>query len=314
MRLFSLALSVLVALPLTASFAQTSVENDKALDEFEILTEQMRNYQEAYDRGEVLTPLKVQQYDTDAKEVKPEEAFEDYKSAVTDRYYGYQLFFLVNKSVSNKSSKERDMKTLQPQTMYIFARKGDEIQLRGVLPVSTGKEPQPGKSDTHEGYMRIQSAQEKYTSRKYGEAMPFSLWFESEYGTAIHQTLQTRCDQLIGRRASAGCIRLCPGDAEKIFRVVTSPEYPRSSAIVLLDKKTGVPVPRGIAKSLSGTPKNAGYLAPKVIRGFPVMVRIIDGNTPEKVQEMQEILQNPSQGFQRYFKPIGAQVLQRLSI
>lgn len=311
MKLFSLALSVLVALPLASAFAQQ--QTDEALDEFEVLTQQMREYQDAYERGEILTPLKVQQYDTDAKEVKPEEAFEDYKSAVTDRYYGYQLFIMVNKSVSNKSSKERDPSVLQPQTMYIFARKGDEIQLRGVLPVSTGKEPAPGKSDTHEGFMRVQSAQASYTSRKFGEAMPFSLWFESEYGTAIHQTLQTRCDQLIGRRASAGCIRLCPGDAEKVFRVVTSGDYPRNSAIVLLDKKTGIPVSRGLAKALTKASKD-GYITPKVIRGFPVMVRVIDGNTPEKVQEMQMLLQNPSQGFQRYFKPIGSQVMQGLSI
>ncbi len=198
--------------------------------------------------------------------------------------------------------------------MYIFARKGEQIQLRGVLPVSTGQEPVPGKSDTHEGYMRIQSAQEKYTSRKYGEAMPFSLWFESEYGTAIHQTLQTRCDQLIGRRASAGCIRLCPGDAEKVFRMVTSNDNPRNSAIVLLDKKTGAPVARGLTIPLQESSAKDGYTAPKVIRGLPVMVRVIDGDTPAKLQEMQDLLQNPTQGFQRYFKPIGDQVMRRLMI
>ena len=40
MKLFSLALSVLVAMPLTSAFAQQ--QSDEALDEFQVLTEQMR--------------------------------------------------------------------------------------------------------------------------------------------------------------------------------------------------------------------------------------------------------------------------------
>jgi len=318
MKLLSLAFSMLLVLPMSfAHAAPAAAVSDEALDEFEQFTMQMRAYQEAYDRGEVASPLKVQQIDTDAKEVKPEENIADYKAAIGDRYYGYQLFILVNKSVSPVASKGRDRRVMQPQTMYIFARENnDEIVLKDLLPVSTGKEPKPGTVDTREGYMRVQNAQKSYTSRKFGEAMPFSLWFESEYGTAIHQTLQQRCDNLIGHRASAGCIRLCPGDAEKVFNIVTDPAFPRSSAIVLLDKRTGVPVARGTDRPLSRTQidVNGIYGMPKVIRGYPVMVRIIDGNTPQKAQELQNLLQNPTQGFQQYFKPVSPQVFQSLSM
>ncbi len=76
MKLFSLALSILVALPLTSALAQP--ESDEALDEFELLTQQIHEYQDAYDRGEILTSLKVQQYDKDAKEVKPDTELQDY--------------------------------------------------------------------------------------------------------------------------------------------------------------------------------------------------------------------------------------------
>lgn len=317
MKLLSFAVSVMVAMPLTLSFANSSSQNEEALSEFEELTTQIRDYQEAFDRGEINVPLRVQQYDVDAKEVKPEENLTDYMNTVSDRYYGYQLFILVNKSVSKVSSKKRDPKTLQPQTLYLFARQGDQISLQGVLPVSTGKEPSPGKIDTREGFHRVQNAQKMYTSRKFGSSMPFSLWIESEYGVAIHQTLQSSCDQAIGRRASAGCVRLCPGDAEQLYNFVTTNEaYARSSAVVLLDKKTGIPVARGLSKPLSKSHIGDDELLapPKVIRGYPVLVRIIDGDTPEKMQEMETLLQNPTEGFQQYFKPISKEVMRALAI
>ena len=164
--------------------------------------------------------------------------------------------------------------------------------------------------------MRLQSAQKTYTSRKYGESMPFSLWFESEYGTAIHQTLQQRCDSLIGARASAGCIRLCPGEAEAVFRLATDPKYPRSSPIVLLDKRSGVPLARGSHKTISRAVDANGLLVggPKVVRGYPVFIRIIDGNTAEKVREIESLIQNPTESFQQYFKPFSPQVLEQLTM
>ncbi|WP_413291361.1 L,D-transpeptidase [Bdellovibrio sp. HCB337] len=310
MKLLSFAVSAMVALPLTFASANPAANSEESLGEFEQLTELVREYKDAVDRGDILVQQKVQQYDTDAKEVKPEEDFNAYTAAIADPFYGYQAFILVNKSVSRVSSRSRDPKTLQAQTLYLFTRQGNQIQLQGVLPVSTGKEPTPGKSDTREGFHRIQDAQKTYTSRKFGSSMPYSLWIESEYGIAIHQTLQTSCDQAIGRRASAGCVRLCPGDAEPLFNFVTSGNYPRTSPMVLLDKKTGVPIARGLSQALSRSQVGPDSIkgAPKVIRGYPILVRIIDGNTQEKQQEMEALLQNPTAGFQRYFKPIVAEV------
>lgn len=292
-------------------------ENSEALAEFEDLVGKQKEFMDSILAGEHIFPYLIQQYDKDATEVKFNEFPMQYKAAVTDAFYGYQLFMLVDKSVSTKAGKARDGKQRKAQTMYIYTRTNqNQLQLHSVHPVSTGKEPSPKVSDTREGFTRIQSAQATYTSKKYGEAMPFSLWFESEYGTAIHQTLQSRCDSLIGKRASAGCIRLCPGEAEDVFRLVTSGQYPRSSAIVLMDKRTGIPLARGTDKMISqAKDQNGNYVSlPKVIKGYPVFVRIIDGNTPEKIKEIEDIIENPTQGFRKYFVPVSKEALEQLTI
>jgi len=284
-------------------------QNPQALEEFEEMISAQRNLFQALERGDIYLPFKIQQYDTAAVEVKPHLDPQAYKAAATDPFYGYQIFILIDKSISSQSSKVRSGNQRAPQTMHIYVREGNELKLRSVHAVSTGREPTPGVNDTREGFMRIQSAQAQYVSRKYGEAMPYSLWFESEYGTAIHETLQGRCDSLIGRRASAGCIRLCPGVAQDVFHLVKDPRYPRTSPIVLLDKRTGVPIAKGTDRQMSSP-----LGLPKVIQGYPVMVRIIDGQNQEKIQEIESIIQNPTKGFQKYFTPFASEALQQLSI
>lgn len=261
--------------------------------------------------------LKVQQYDVDAEKLNFYSSAsnqEIYRNTITDPYYGYKIFILIDKSVSARPSKTRNGSVRQPQTMYIYEMdsQSGKLILTDVQPVSTGKEPSPGVSDTREGFMRIQSAQQTYTSRKYGEAMPFSLWFESEYGTAIHQTLPERCNSLIGKRASAGCIRLCPGAAESVFRRVT--KYGRKHNIVLLDKVKGVPLKYFSSSKLASSDQEKITSPVSVIKGYPAFVRIIDGNTPQKVKELDNIVENPTEAFQKYFKPIDEDVINQLSM
>lgn len=273
------------------------------LDEFEIMALKMRHYNQAVENGEILEPLKTQQYDVCepgvlncAQEINPNHDLATYNSTLSDPFYGYKVFLLVDKSVSQAPGSARNSGVRQPQTMHVYVREGNTLRLSSVHAVSTGREPTPGRSDTREGYMRVQNAQAKYTSRKYGELMPFSLWFESEYGTAIHQTRPDWCRAAIGARASAGCIRLCPGEAKPLFDLVTS--HSSRSPIVLLDKRTGVPVER--QGSYDGQADNFRGV-PKVISGYPTFVRIINGNTQSKVNEIEAILKDPTQGFSRYF-------------
>lgn len=311
------------------SSAPGQTDKELALTELEWLTgEWNKSLNEAW-----LNDAK--QADQDAKRIDFQTDPKRYFSALKDRYYGYKLFFLVDKSKSKGPSTLRVGKGVEPQTLYIYERVGDELQLIKAFPVSTGKESAPGSSDTREGFTRIQSAMAGYKSKKYGTAMAYSLWFESEYGTAIHETTPESC-QKIGTRASAGCIRLCPGTSHEVFnlvmdkvglkRVVPDDRLGKGAdteimlgkdAIVFFHRKKGLPYKMdsgfGTVNATRVKSPNHNEMAevrtvfqepPTVIEGFPVFVRIIDDtNSPEKRQELNDIIANPTKGFQKYFVP-----------
>ncbi len=136
-----------------------------------------------------------------AEDVDPRTAINDYMKAIQDVYYGYQVVILVDKTVASSANRlaPRSGSLRQAQTMHVFVREGDQFKFKAAFPVSTGREPTPGSKDTREGYMRVQSAQKDYVSGSYGEAMPWSLFFESEYGTAIHQTRKDGVTVLLER-------------------------------------------------------------------------------------------------------------------
>ena len=283
--------------------------------------------------------LQVQQRDVDcrlsqgapgcAEEISATTNKDEYLRAAQDPYYGYQIFILVDKSVANPATRlsARNGSVRHAQTMYVYKRQGQQIVLVSTQPVSTGRETSPNSKDTREGYMRVQSAQKDYRSVTYGEAMPYSLWFESEYGTAIHQTRPDWCANQIGMRASAGCIRLCSNAAPALFELVN--QYPSvvdryrserrigTNAVVLLHKRNGAPIARGETDDsgllrVRTTSIQNGVVteAPKVIRGFPAFVRVVNVNTPEKVMEVENVLKNPTEGFKQYFKPVSRQAIE----
>ncbi len=310
---------LMVSLCLSAFTAKASpTAAESSLMEFEEMVGKFRDYKKAVESGEIQDPVRVQQDDTEATEVLPVDDAPSYRRAVEDIYNGYQVFVLIDKSVSRRAGKLRRGDQRTPQTLYIYLRNSqDQLQLAKVVPVSTGRETAPGVADTHDGYFRLQSAQKRYTSQKFGEVMPFSLWFESEYGTAIHETPQARCDSAIGMRASAGCIRLCPGDAEAVFRLLTDPKFSRKSPIVLLDKQNGWPVGKGLRqRTIKKVTNEMGEIEsyPKVIQGYPVFIRVIDGNSPEKIEEIQNLIQNPTENFRKYFRPLSQSLLDLLRV
>lgn len=330
----------LIAPMAMAQYANSSQKEDRVNSALEELEEMTGLWNESLKEGE---HGKIQQYDTDAERIIFRDEPDRYLNALKDRYYGYQLFFLVDKSKSKGPSNIRAGSGAEPQTLYIYKRVNDSLQLIKALPVSTGKEVRPNKFDTREGFTRVQSAQAKYTSKKYGEAMPYSLWFESEYGTAIHQTRPDWCNSKIGSRASAGCVRLCPGSAEEVFNLVKPYVAPPregfrnsqglgSNAIVLFEKKTGLPykMDSGMGTLHAKTIKAPNYDdldardlsldntereivfqdPPTVIEGLPVFVRIIDGsNDPAKRQELNDIIADPTKGFQKYFVPFDVEAV-----
>ncbi len=69
---------------------------------------------------------------------------------------------------------------------------------------------------TPTGSFRPKRLARDWYSRKYdGSPMPYSIFFLGGY--AIHGSYSTRS---LGRRASHGCVRLSPGNAAKLFRLV----------------------------------------------------------------------------------------------
>ncbi|WP_407527056.1 L,D-transpeptidase [Methylobacterium oryzisoli] len=83
--------------------------------------------------------------------------------------------------------------------------------LAQVWPVSTAR----SGFVTPPGQYRVYRLERWWWSRKYGGAMPYALFYRGGY--AIHGTAAVG---RLGRPASHGCVRLAPGHARWLFRLV----------------------------------------------------------------------------------------------
>ncbi len=108
----------------------------------------------------------------------------------------------------NAAASVRVKVDISSQRMQVFVNGS----LRHVWRVSTGRR---GYS-TPTGSFRPTRLERKWYSRKYNwSPMPHSIFFVG--GVAIHGSYHTR---QLGRRASHGCVRLAPGNAARLFRLV----------------------------------------------------------------------------------------------
>lgn len=81
---------------------------------------------------------------------------------------------------------------------------------------------------TPTGSYRPTRLHRRWYSRKYNNApMPHSIFFRGGY--ALHGTTAVKA---LGRPASHGCVRLAPGNAATLFRLVSS-YGPRNTRIVI---------------------------------------------------------------------------------
>lgn len=98
--------------------------------------------------------------------------------------------------------------SISTQTMQVF-HEGRHIY---TWPVSTAK---PGKI-TPTGVYAPEFLSRHHRSTRYNNApMPWAIFYDGNY--AIHGTDQIR---RLGKPASNGCVRLHPGNAEILFRMV----------------------------------------------------------------------------------------------
>lgn len=101
------------------------------------------------------------------------------------------------------------------QTMHVYVGGA----LRHTWAISTGRRGYT----TPSGSYRPTRLERMWHSRKYDwSPMPYSIFFRGGY--AIHGTYETK---RLGRRASHGCIRLAPGNARRLFSLVS--RYGRSA-------------------------------------------------------------------------------------
>jgi lipoprotein-anchoring transpeptidase ErfK/SrfK len=107
------------------------------------------------------------------------------------------------------------------QKMTVDVDGGEEY----VWPVSTGVRGY----DTPSGTYRPFRMEAEHFSEEWDDApMPHSIFF-TEWGHAIHGSMYVKS---LGRRASHGCVRIAPGNAEKLFALVKKAGMKNTTVVV----------------------------------------------------------------------------------
>lgn len=120
----------------------------------------------------------------------------------------FPIIIYVNKSIQSKFG----------QKIFVF-RNG---KLVAAEKVSTGREQFEAErfSSTPVGFFTPSYLSEKHVASQSGIPMPFAIFFDGNI--ALHQAVNdNRGLSQLGRRASAGCVRLSPRLAPKLFELVS---------------------------------------------------------------------------------------------
>ena len=145
-------------------------------------------------------------------------------SLTSELFENFELFLYISKAEHGPWS----------QRMYVFRKQASgDLNLLYNWPVSTGREtlmPRPSgrllKTDTPQGYYELDPERmyRRYHSAAWDHSMPYAMFFTWEHdglqtGLAIHSATGDDI-ALLGNRASAGCVRLAPQNAQLLFRLI----------------------------------------------------------------------------------------------
>jgi predicted transglutaminase-like cysteine proteinase len=145
------------------------------------------------------------------------------------------------------------------QHMYVFAKADNgDLNLKYNWLVSTGLEkPELNgagvrlATHTPTGYYQLDPERlyRNHISGEWHQQMPFSMFFNwvrdgRQTGLAIHAAVGSDIG-LIGQRASAGCVRLSPANAETLFSLIRS-QYRGPAPRFAVDHRTGTMSNQGI--------------------------------------------------------------------
>lgn len=127
-----------------------------------------------------------------------------------------------------------------------------------VWPISSGL----GGYATKTGTFQPQWASRMWHSRQYGYApMPHAVFFHR--GTAFHGTGAVGN---LGRPASHGCIRLAPGNAAQLFKLVHKHGYAQTKIVVFNGSRSREPA----VAARSGSRRQVASAQPAPRRGYRV--------------------------------------------
>jgi L,D-transpeptidase-like protein len=164
------------------------------------------------------------------------------RSLSEELFNHFELFLYVSKAVSGPLA----------QHMYVFQKNTyRDISLLYDWPVSTGRDRTEKNvegvmlsSFTPAGYFKLDPNRfyRHHTSSEWRQPMPFAMFFDwvergMPTGLAIHAATGNDIAAL-GRRASAGCIRLAPKAAETLFTLIRS-RYRGLTPRFAVDHRTG---------------------------------------------------------------------------
>lgn len=165
------------------------------------------------------------------------------KENLTDEMFrNFSLFLYVSKAEDGPLA----------QHMYVFDKQANgDLALKYDWPVSTGRERvefnQAGMrlpSFTPQGYYELDPDRiyRHYTSSQWHQPMPYAMFFNwvkggSKTGLAIHAATGPDIS-LLGKRASAGCIRLDPKDARLLFTLIRA-HYKGLAPRFAINRRTG---------------------------------------------------------------------------
>jgi lipoprotein-anchoring transpeptidase ErfK/SrfK len=164
------------------------------------------------------------------------------KSSLTQELLNnFELFLYVSKADDGSWA----------QRMYVFAKQpGGNLDMLYNWPVSTGREKweldvhgKKQNSFTPQGYYELdpQRMHVKYHSGQWNQPMPYAMFFNWEQngyqtGLAIHAASGEDIN-LLGQRASAGCVRLAPENARLLFNLIRG-QYKGLAPKFAYDKRT----------------------------------------------------------------------------
>jgi lipoprotein-anchoring transpeptidase ErfK/SrfK len=185
-------------------------------------------------------------------ETKPHAVEERIKARVSDEMRQFfDLYLYVSKAEKGSWA----------QRMYVMAKQPDDTYaLVDSWMVSTGKEEMMRNphgvvmnTDTPEGFFRLDRGRffADYTSYQWKAPMPHAMFFDWQIegrrsGLAIHGTGPDE-DEMLGQRASKGCIRLSPAHAEKLYKLITE-NYAGKVPQLKIDPETGTQSTNGLMR------------------------------------------------------------------